>query len=64
MLAVTFILRKAIGNGAPLVLAFWLGMAALVGLAFVVTGRNVLARALRIALVIALLLVGALTLLA
>ncbi|OWK31036.1 PepSY-associated TM helix domain-containing protein [Sphingomonas dokdonensis] len=60
LLAVTFILRKTIGNGAPLALTFWLGMAALVGIAFAVPGRNVLARVLKVVLVVTLLLVGAL----
>ena len=54
MLALTFVLRQFVGNAAPLVLVFWLGMAALLIAGCFVTGRSVLARGLKAALVAAL----------
>lgn len=60
MLALTFVMRKALGNDAPLALAFWLGMAALLALASAAKKRRVLARALQIALAISLAILVAL----
>lgn len=54
MIALTFVLRQLFGNATPLVIVFWLGMTALVVAGWFVTKRQVLARALKAALVVAL----------
>jgi uncharacterized iron-regulated membrane protein len=53
VLAGTFILRKLMGNDAPLVPAFWLAMAALIVVAFFISRPGRLARALNRSLVLA-----------
>lgn len=62
MLAITFILRKLMGDDAPLVLVFWLGMAVIVIAARYVTRRGALARTLAAGLVFACLLATVLAL--
>lgn len=57
MLAVTFIARKLLGNDAPLAAIFWIGMAALLVSAWIVTTRDTLAKWLQRALVASLVLV-------
>lgn len=59
MLAVTFVLRQLLGNAAPLVAIFWIGFAALIALGATVTARGRLARVLKAALVVTLLVVVA-----
>jgi uncharacterized iron-regulated membrane protein len=54
MLAATFILRRLAGNAAPLAAAFWLGLAAAIAAGFFVSERGVLARMLKLALMVAL----------
>jgi uncharacterized iron-regulated membrane protein len=62
ILAVTFILRKLVGNGVPLVAIYWIATAALIPMGLFVTTRGKLERLLRRSLVVALLLGAALAL--
>jgi uncharacterized iron-regulated membrane protein len=62
ILAATFILRKLLGNGVPLVAIYWIATAALIPMGLFVTTRGKLERLLRRSLVVALLLGAALAL--
>lgn len=58
ILAITFILRKLLGNDVPLVALFWGGMAVVLGLAWLFPARDKLAKWLKILLIMACLIVA------